>query len=157
VAKRRLQQVFEFYAAAKFRAQRRRSAWNLILIPLSLAGWLGTWYGLFRVVWAFHVLFYPQHVFRDFWPDGISFPSFVPSFLMIFALAPGALCFGLVVANCIAWLLFPARRTFDAESVGHPGTSFRESTGALLRLALWTIPTGLIIALLAASLLKSLR
>jgi hypothetical protein len=84
--------IFSF----RHRAQRRNSAWNLILIPLGFAGWLGTWYGLFLLVWAFHVKLYPQHNLRDFWGEGVSFSSFIPGFLMVFALMPGAVCLGFI-------------------------------------------------------------
>lgn len=152
-----LQRGFEFYAAARSRAQRRKSLWNLILIPLGLAGWLGTGYLLFRSVWTFHVWLYPGHQFRNFWQEGISFSSFVPSFLMLFAPALGTIAFGFAIANCIAWLLAPARRVFDEEAAGYSGTSFRESTRALLRISLLTLPARLVVAMLAASLLRSLR
>lgn len=149
--------VSTFYAAARLRARRRKSAWNLILIPPALFGWLGSWYGMFRLDWAFHQTLYPQHTFHDFWQDGVSFASFVPSFLMLFAPAPGSICLGLILANCVAWLIPPARRKLDAEAEGYRGTGFRESTGALLTCAKWAVPGGLIIALVSASLLKSLR
>src|SRR5258708_38681130 len=103
--------ALNFYTAARVRAQRRKSPWNLILIPLVLSGWLGAWYGLCWVAWAFHQWLYPQHLFRDFWQANISFSSFVPSFLMLFAPVPGAVCLGMAAANCIAWLIPPARRT----------------------------------------------
>lgn len=147
----------EWYAGALIRAQRRRSPWNLVLIPLTLAGWFGAWYVLFRVVWAFHVTLYPQHAFRDFWPKGISFTSFVLSFLMLFAVAPGAMIVGFIFANGLTWLIPPARRVLDREAVGYPGTGFREATGALLKLAVWIVPAGLIIALIAAFVLRTLK
>ena len=152
-----MQRAFEFYLAARSRARRRHSTWNLFLVPVGLVGWFGTWYLLFRLVWTFHRLLYPQHLFRDFWCKGISFTSLVPSFLMLFAPAAGALCLGLVIANCLVWLIPPARRTLDAEAVGYPGTGFREANAALLRLAGWTIPTGMAIAIIAASVLRSIR
>ncbi len=141
------QQAAEWYARGRQRAQRRRSPWNLILIPVCLAGWLGAWYGLFRIVWAFHVALYPQHSLHDFGGKGVSFSSFVPSFLMVFALMPGAICLGLALTNCAAWLIAPARHTFDAEAVGYHGASFREATSTLFKLAAWALSAGLIIAL----------
>jgi len=96
------QKVLEFYLAARIRAQRRHGPWNLVLIPFGMAGWLGTWYLLFRLVWSFHRALYPQHLFADFWGDGISFASFVSTFLMLVGPSAGALCIGLVVANCVA-------------------------------------------------------
>ena len=152
-----VQRAIGWYAGAWHRAQRRRSPWNLILLPLGLAGWLGVWYWLFRLVWAFHVALYPKHKLQEFWHEGVSPSSFMLSFLMVFALVPGAVCLGLSLANCAAWLIAPARRTFEAESVGHRGTSFREATSALLKLAAWGLSAGLIIVLLAAWALGSLK
>src|ERR1043166_8369997 len=102
---RSLGRAAECGAGAQQRAQRRKSPWNLILLPLGFVATGATWYGLFRVVWAFHLQFYPQHELRDFWAKGISFSSFVPSFLMVFALVPGAVCAGLAITNCLAWLV----------------------------------------------------
>jgi hypothetical protein len=157
VIARSLERAAEWYAAAQHRAQRRRSLWNLILLPLGFAAVGVTWYALFRAVWAFHMWWYPEHQLRDFWGSGISFRSFVPSFLMVFAVAPGALCTGLALANCAAWLIRPARRALDREAAGHVGTGFRQATGILFRLAAWTLGVGFIIALVAAYSLSSLR
>src|SRR5262249_5313198 len=129
--RRLIQRAAEGYTIAQQRALRRRSPWNLLLVPLALAGWLGTWYGLFRLVWAFHVVLYPEHRLHDFWGNDVSLLSFVPSVLMVFALLPGAVCLGLALANCLAWLVGPARRVFETEAIGHPGTSFRTATGTL--------------------------
>ena len=101
--------------------------------------------------------FYPQHELGDFWGDGISFASFAPSFLMVLAVATGALCAGLAITNCIAWLLRPARRAFDAEAAAHPGTGFRESTRLLFLCAAWALAVGLVVALVAACFLRNLR
>ena len=76
---------------------------------------------------------------------------------MLFGPFFGALCIGLIFANCIVWLVVPARQKLDEESDGYPGTGYRESTVALLRMAGKSIPIGMLVALAAASLLKSLR
>jgi hypothetical protein len=154
---RQLERASTRYAAAQERARRRRSPWNLILVPLGLAAWLGTWYGLFRLVWAFHVTLYPAHRLQDFWPSGLGISSFVPSFLMVFGVAPGALSLGLVLANCAAWLVGPARRVFEGEAAGHHGTSFAEATSGLVKFVAFTLPAGLAVALLSAWALPSLR
>jgi len=153
---RTARQAAAWHGGAQQRARRRRSPWNLVLLVLGLIVAAGTWYGLFRVTWAFHLLFHPQHELREFWGSGIRFSSFVPNFLMVFAIAPGALCTGLAVANCIAWLVRPARRALDAESAGHVGTGFRESTRLLLLCAAWAVSAGLVVALAAAYFLRSL-
>jgi hypothetical protein len=69
----------------------------------------------------------------------------------------GMLTYSLVAMLYLKKLISPARRTFDAEAVGYPGTSFRESMQGLLRLAKWTLPSGLIISHIAATLLRNLR
>jgi hypothetical protein len=147
----------EWYSSARHRAQRRKSAWNLILIPLGWGAWIGIWYGLFRLVWSFHVTLYPQHRLGDFWREGIRFSCLVPSFLMVFAVLPGSIGLGLASANCIARLIPSMRKRFDAESVGHAGTSFGEATGGLLKFAGWALSIGLVVALFAAATLKSLK
>jgi hypothetical protein len=152
-----LQQIYNWYENAEKRASRRQNPWNLILIPLGLAFWLGIWYGLFRCVWAFHVTLFPLHYLRAFWQEGVSLSSFIFSFLMVFALMPGSICLGLALANCVAWFVPPARQSFNAESIGYQGTSFREATSALLVLSAWSISTGLVIALGAAWALTSLK
>jgi hypothetical protein len=153
----KLSKPAKYYAEARHRAGRRKSPWNLILIPLCAGSAIAIGYALFRVVWLFHVGVYPDHRLRDFWQKGISFGSFVPSFLMVFALAPGSLAAGFLLGNVLAWLVPPARHAFEAEAGGFPGTTFRESMAGLFRMAMWTLPGGLAVALAAAYLLKSLR
>jgi hypothetical protein len=146
-----------YYVDARHRAKRRKSPWNLILIPLCGGSAIAIGYALFRLVWRFHVVFYPDHQLPQFWQEGIGFNSFVPSFLMVFSLAPGSIATGFMLGNLLARLIPPARRVFDAEARDFPGTSFRDSMGGLFKTAVWTLPSGLAIALAAAYCLKSLR
>lgn len=152
--RRLVNQANEYYSDARERARRRRSPWNLFLLPLGMAGWLAVWYGLFRLIWAFHVMIYPEHRLQDFWRRGSS--SFLPSFLMVFAPLPGAIALGLALANCVAWLVGPARRAFDREATGYHGTRFPEGTTTLFKLAAWMLPAGLLVSLISAWLLRSL-
>ncbi|SRR6266542_3369523 len=147
----------KYYADAGHRAKRRKSPWNAILLPLCGGSAIAIGYALFRVVWLFHVAFYPNHQLREFWQGGISLRSFVPSFLMVFSLAPGSVAAGFMLGNLLAWLIPPARHAFDGEARGFPGTRFRASMGGLFKMLVWTLPTGLAIALAAAYFLKSLR
>jgi hypothetical protein len=146
-----------YYRNARWRAQQRKSAWNILLIALSLAAWVAIWHALFWLVWAFHVAIYPQHQLADFWPRGISTHSFALSFLMVFALAPAAMTLGFMLGNALLWLLPPPRRTLDAESQGYPGTSFTESMRGLGKICLWALPIGLAVSLIAAYFLDSLQ
>lgn len=153
----REQKMADYIARARQRAQRRRSPWNLVLIPLGLAATAGVAVAQFSLVWLFHTAFYPLHELRNFWPAGISPGSFSLSLLMVFAPLPGALGAGFMLANLLLYALPPARRAFDAEARGHPGTSFQESMRGLLRLTAWALPPGLAVALVAAALLASLQ
>lgn len=154
---RTMQKTIGYYADARQRAQRRKSNWNLILIPLGGAAVIGVWYTLFRLVWLFHVAMYPDHQLQDFWQKGIGFGSFVSSFLMVFAPAPAALTVGFMVGNLFAWLFSPARRVFQAEASDYPNTNFRATMRALSKASVWTVVLGLLIALTASVFLKSLR
>ena len=119
-------------------------------------GWLSAWYAVFRLTWAFHVMIYPDHRLQDFWREGIGISSFVLSLLMVFAPMPGAIAVGFALANCLAWLIPPARRVFDREALGYPGTGFAAATAALLKVAAWTLLPGMGLALFSAWMLHSL-
>ena len=146
-----------YYPRARHRAQRRKSFWNVLLILLGFAASFAVWYALFRLVWLIHIALYPDHYLADFWQEGISFRSFIPSFFMVFSIAPGAVTVGLILSNPFFWLISPARRTFDAETGDYPGMNFRESMRKLFIAGCWILPIGLITACVAALLLKSLR
>jgi heme A synthase len=151
------QRISDFYRDARRRAQRRKSAWNILLVPLCFGGFLGCWYVLFRLVWKFHTAIYPEHHFAEFWRPGISMANFILSFLMMFSITPAAVALGFMLGNILIWLIPPARRVLDAEAEGYPGTSFVESMRGLFKISLWTIPIGFAVALTAAYLLNSLR
>lgn len=151
------QKAVEYYTGARQRARRRRSAWNALLIPFCFGSWLAIWCGLFSVVWLFHVSIYPDHQLRDFWHEGISFRSFVLSFLMVFALAPVAMIAGFMLGNSMLWLIAPIRRIFEKEASDYPSTSFRASMRGLFKFGVWVFPIGLAISFLAAYFLSALR
>ena len=146
-----------YWAGARRRAQRRKSPWNLMLIPLCGGSAIAIWYALFRLVWWFHVILYPGHQLSNFWPRGAGLGSLIPSFLMVFAPLPGALGVGSIFGNTLAWLLPSARRVFETEAHDFPETGFRESMRRLLFLTVVTLPAGLLVAVAAACFLKSLK
>jgi len=149
--------VANYYREARWRAQRRTSAWNILLFPFCIGSGLVLWYALFQLVWMFHVHVYPDHQFNEFWQRGISTGNFALSLVMMFAPAPGAMVLGFMLGNLIVWLIPPARRTLDAEATGYPGTSFRDAMQDLTKVCLWTLPAGFCVAFLAAYSLSSLR
>jgi hypothetical protein len=137
--------------------ERRKSLWNLLLLPLGFTGWLWTWYGLFLLVWRFHVARFPNHDFHDFWKAGISIRALAPSFLMVFAVMPAALGAGLMAANRLVWLIPPVRRALDAEAQEQGTASFDQDMWALLKFTAWALAVGLPVALVAAASLTSLQ
>ena len=151
------QKATDYFAQARLRARRRKSLWNLVLIPLGFVALAAIWAGLFAGVWAFHTAIYPDHAFRDFGDRISRFGAIVPTFLMTFAIFPGAVGAGFMTANLIMWLIPSARRAFDAEAQGHPGTSFKDTMRSLGKFTVWAMGIGLAIASLAASCLPSLR
>jgi len=146
-----------YYAGARHRASRRKSVWNALLIPFSMAAWAAVWYLLFRLVWLFHTAIYPDHLLKDFWQSGLGFRSGFLSFLMVFSLALGAGTVGFMLANLVFSLIPGARNIFESEAVGHAGTDFRKTMRTLFKFCMWTLLPGILIALLAAYFLTSLR
>jgi hypothetical protein len=147
----------DYYREARWRAQRRKSAWNILLLPLCFGAWIAIWYALFSLVWAFHTTVYPNHRFTEFWSRGISPRSFALSLLMVFSVAPAAMALGFMLGNTLMWLIRPARQVLEAEARGYPGTSFVESMRGLFKICVWALPISLAVSLTAAYLLNSLR
>jgi hypothetical protein len=151
------EKIAAYYAEARHRAGRRKSPWNLLLIVFGFCAWLAVWYGLFKLIWIFHVAIYPEHQFRDFWQADAGFRSAILSFLMLFSPMPAAIIIGMLFANSVFWLIKPLRRIFETEAQGYEGTSFRRSMRSLLKACAWALPIGIGVALTAAYFLKTLR
>ncbi|HWD20681.1 MAG TPA: hypothetical protein VHB20_15540 [Verrucomicrobiae bacterium] len=152
-----IKRAVSYYAGARHRAKRRKSGWNALLIPVSLAVWAGTWYLLFELVWAFHIAHYPGHLLKDFWPPHVSLRSGILSFVMVFSLGPGAGALGFMLTNLVFWTIPPARKAFDSEAKDHPDAGFRETMQTIFKLCLWTLSLGILAAFFAAYFLSSLR
>jgi len=58
----------------------------------------------------------------------------------------------MIIANCLAWVVRPARRAFEREAAGYPGATLRSANVGLLRIAMLMTPVGLAIGLFAAVL-----
>lgn len=157
VMRQSLNRLEKYYFEARKRAGRRKSPWNALLILLGLVVVIGLWYALFRGVWLFHIAIYPEHQLQEFWQEGISSRSFILSFLIVFALMPSAIVSGFMIVNFLLWMITPIRRIFERGAQSYSGTSFRESMSRLLKLGFWIIPIRLIISMVSAYLLKSLK
>lgn len=148
-----------YFSRAMLRAQRRKSLWNVLLIPLVVASVGFIFYLLFLLMWQVHILIQPEHAgqLADFWRKSMSFRSFVSSFLLAVPLGFVALPLGMIVANLLAWLIPPARRAFEREADGVAGASFNQSVIELGKLALLMLPFCLILSLIGAATLDNLR
>jgi hypothetical protein len=109
-----------YYTQARQRAKRRKSPWNLILIPFAIFGIAGTAFLLAKGLLAFQQLFIPPDAILAHWTRIGAILMFVP---IIFP----ALAIGMMIANLIAWCIPRARRTFEKEARGVKGASFKEA------------------------------
>jgi hypothetical protein len=148
-----------YFERANQRAQRRKSPWNLLLIPVGIASIAVCAYALFMVMWGIHVLAFPEHAgqLHAFWPDGISGHSFVSSFLLAAPSVFQAIPLGLMLTNCIVWCVPPARAVFKREAQGVKWASFGDAMRGLAKLALVFAPVWLALSVAGALTLSSLR
>jgi hypothetical protein len=148
-----------FYDLARARARRRKSPYNLLLPLFVLPLWALLWWGAFNLAWGLHVLFYPSHagLRSEFWPADLPAHIFIPSFMLLIPSFLPTLVWAMVCTNFVLHLVPPARRTFDREAVGYPGTDYRSAQTSLLIVAV--VATGLcaVPTVLGAAMLKELR
>ena len=125
------------------RAKRRKSGWNLLLLPAVLLPLAAIWAGLCVTADVLHMHLYPGESLRTakgVWPILATLAPF-------FAAVPLAMLLG----NVLVWLVPPARRALDLEATPHPGTSFRASQAMLSKLALYMAPLSIAASLVAAA------
>jgi hypothetical protein len=140
------------------RAKRRKSLWNLILIPFTIVYMFLLTKYFFLIMWNVHTIIYPQHsdMLSGFWNEGISLSAFIPSFLLSAPLFFAAIPLSLIFTNVSVWFIVPLRKIFEKETQGFKGTSFKDSMKILLKISYITVPICLISSLIGAVLLKNL-
>jgi len=138
-----------YISRAQERAKRRKSPWNLILIPLSLFFMAFFGYILFQLSWWVHTLFYPQHTgeMREVFRKGMDLSGLLLLFPNFIASVP----FGLMAANLVAWCIPPARRTFEREAQGVKWASFAHAMQGLFKFGLWLLAICLVLSLIGAA------
>jgi hypothetical protein len=148
-----------YFERARQRAQRRKSPWNVLLVPLVFCGVAAVAYTLFRAMWRIHTLFFPAHAGRlsEFWQKGISCSAFVSSFILLMPLLVASVPLGMILANAVAWCIRPARRAFNREAQGVKWAAFPEAMGLLWPLSLIVVPICLVLSFVGAATLKNLR
>ncbi len=136
--------MLRFSDAQIARAKRRKSGWNLLLLPAVLIPLVAVWAGLCGTANVMHMHLFPGESLRTAkgaWPILATLASF-------FAALPLAM----LVGNLVVWLIPSARHALNSETIAHPGTSFRASQAALIRLALYMSPFSIAVSLVAAAL-----
>jgi hypothetical protein len=134
-----------YYEDAVKRAQRRRSPWNLVLIPAAILG-------IASVSWILVDLFKFVHTNRHPGEVLSSTARGLGPILVTIASLLAALPLGFLFANSIVRLVRPARIALDAEAQTASGTDFRGSQGKLLRASTFIVPIALGLGLLGALL-----
>jgi len=140
------------------RTSLRGTIWQRVFVFLWMGSWIAFSFGFFRLVWLFHARMYPGHELPDFWGSGITTRSFIPSFLMVFAPVPGAMSVAFLLCNIFMWCAAPpVRRAYQDALAEQAAAIFWRVTWQLFKFTLVTLSAGMLIALAAASILKSLR
>ena len=125
---------------ARNRAGRRRSLWNLLLIPCYFVPWL-----LLMLVSliALGKLYSRVHAVEEF--------AIVPDTVGGIFMAVGSLFAWLgpamIIANLLVATVPPARRALDREAATVPGTDRAASNRSLVRLSRYLTPAGIVVAL----------
>lgn len=136
--------MIQFSDSQFARAKRRKSRWNLLLLPAVLLPLVTIWAGLCGAANSMHMYLFSGESLRTakgVWPILATLSPF-------FAALPLAM----LVGNLVVWLVPPARRALDSEAIPHPGTSFLASQAKLGRLALYMTPAGVAASIVASAL-----
>ena len=141
------------------RRAKQKSPWDLVCLVVGFV-WLGVfWYALFQVAWMLHVLLYPEHagLRKEFWCEGIPFRMFLSSFLMLMPLFVPAAVAGFLSANCLMWLIPPARRAMETEAAGDREMTFAGANAGLIKWGGLVSAGCLILSLVGLATLKNLK
>jgi hypothetical protein len=131
------------YEDARRRGHRRRSPWNLLLIPAVVLPFGLFWWAVAKGLEAIHGARYPgENLITASHSVGVAVAAVSPAF--------AAIPIAMLVGNCLVRLVPPARRVLDAEAAPYPGTGFHSAQNRLVQLSKYVVPTGLAVGLLGA-------
>jgi hypothetical protein len=116
----------KYIADARQRAARRKSKWNLLLIPFAIIGAGLCWYFLIQLLLSLRVQFFPQDAFLM---NGTRLGNIA---MYVSPLFP-SLGTGLILANLAVWMIPPARRALNEEAGTVAGTNFKSSNTGLAK------------------------
>jgi hypothetical protein len=126
---------------ARKRASRRRSGWNLLLIPVVLGTWLVIWYVSVRAIGQLLRYTRPSLHF-------VLLPDSGGGTLIGLGLLLAWLPLAMVISNIVVATVVPARRALDREAQAVPGADLVSANRGLLKVMRVITPTGLLLAII---------
>ena len=130
-----------YFEDARIRAKRRRSGWNLLLIPAVVGPWMALWYGGAMAFGQLVRRLRPELRFVLL-PDG--FGGIFIAIGLFVAASPIAMILG----NLLIAAIPAARRVLEGEAMTVPGTDLASANRKLRQAARFITPAGLLLALL---------
>ena len=135
-------QYMTYINSAKKRGRRRKSTWNLILLPITIS-LVGAFYWSFFIInELLHTFIYAEESFEI--DDSHTIGPILASIAPLFAALP----LGMLLGNLVVRQIPPARRALDAEAHGHPATGYTQSQRAIFKLAVILVPVSFGVAML---------
>jgi hypothetical protein len=132
-----------YFQEARARARRRKSPWNLLLIPFTIVGIGGSWYLMAKIMFSLYEARHPGYAFGHTRTNLGGDLIFVPLLL-------AAIPLGMMIGNILIWCIPPARRTLDKEAKGVWHASFKRSLRDLALFEAIILPIALALSLLGA-------
>ena len=133
----------DYIGRSRRRAQRKKSYWNVVLFamvwPLTL---LSLWC-LFLLVSAVQRQIAPQKRINQNMTN-------LGEILMVTPLCLPSIVIALLAANCLIWLVKPARDTLDREAAKYAGVQFRTACEGLAYVAIVLLALTLPISIIGA-------
>jgi hypothetical protein len=136
-----------------------KSLWNLLWIPLVVGGISSITIALTWLMWHVHTAIYPAHAgkFGGILEGGIGYWASISGTLLYMPLLFAAMPLGVILAKCVVWCVPPARRAFEREAQGVKWASFHDAMAGLWKLSLVMVPICLLLSLIGALTLTSLK
>lgn len=144
----------------KDRREKRKSIWHLPKILLFIGLFVGIWCCLFMGMWKIHTIFFPIHAnqLKNFWPQNITTPAFISSFLLSMPLFLPAVGFACFFTNIVFYLIPPARKAFEKEAAGDDEMTFSGATSKVWAITIkYLLPIGIGLSFIGVVTLISLK
>ena len=133
-----------YISQARQRARRKKSTWNLLLLPAVLIPLAIIWVGAVLLATVLHTSIYAGQTLNSATGIGPILTMIAPFF--------GAMPLAMLLGNTLVRLLPSARHALDMEAEAFPSTSFAASQTGLRRFAAYAVPVAVCICVFGAVL-----